>query len=122
MNYWGRRYGSEKDVFWKDADIFVFPTYYHNECFPLVILEAMEQGLSVISTNEGGIPDIIGNGNSGYTVEKNNPSSLASAIELLIKDPELLNSMGKAGRQLFEEKFTEEVFEKRMKECLEKAI
>ena len=120
--YWGRRYGSEKDVFWKDADIFVFPTYYHNECFPLVILEAMEQGLPVISTNEGGIPDIIDNGNSGYTVEKNNPMALASAIELLIKDPELCISMGKAGRKLFEEKFTEEVFEKRMKECLEKAI
>ena len=47
----------------------------------LVILEAMEQGVPVISTNEGGIPDIIDNGNSGYTVEKNNPSSLASAIE-----------------------------------------
>ena len=122
MNYWGRRYGGEKDVFWKDADIFVFPTYYHNECFPLVILEAMEQGLPVISTNEGGIPDIIDNGNSGYTVDKNNPSSLASAIELLIKDPELCNSMGKAGRKLFEEKFTEDVFDKKMKECLEKAI
>ena len=122
VNYWGRRYGGEKDVFWKDADIFVFPTYYHNECFPLVILEAMEQGLPVISTNEGGIPDIIDNGNSGYTVEKNNPTALASAIELLIKDPELCISMGKAGRKLFEEKFTEEVFEKRMKECLNDAV
>ena len=109
-------------MFWKDADIFVFPTYYHNECFPLVILEAMEQGLPVIATNEGGIPDIIDNGNSGYTVEKNNPSSLASAIERLLKEPELRNSMGVAGRRRFEEKFTEEVFEKRMKECLEKAI
>lgn len=109
-------------MFWKDADIFIFPTYYHNECFPLVILEAMEQGLSVISTNEGGIPDIIYNGNSGYTVEKNNPMALASAIERLLKDPELSNSMGKAGRKLFEEKFTEEVFEKRMKECLERCM
>lgn len=30
VNYWGRRYGSEKDVFWKDADIFVFQSCYHN--------------------------------------------------------------------------------------------
>ena len=120
--YHGRKYGEEKDAYFKQADIFVFPTYYHNECFPLVILEAMEQGMPVISTKEGGIPDIIDHGNSGYTVEKNNPSSLASAIERLLKDPELLNSMGKVGRKLFEEKFTEEVFEKKMKECLEKAI
>lgn len=63
--------------------------------------------------------DIIDNGNSGYTVEKNNPISLASAIELLLKEPELCNLMGKAGQQLFEEKFTIEVFEKKMKECLE---
>ena len=109
-------------MFWKDADIFVFPTYYHNECFPLVILEAMEQGLPVISTNEGGIPDIIDNGNYGYTVEKNNPIDLASAIERLLKEPELRNSMREAGRRRFEEKFTEEVFEKKMRECLEKAI
>ena len=109
-------------MFWKDADIFVFPTYYHNECFPLVILEAMEQGLPVISTNEGGIPDIIDHDNSGYTVEKNNPIDLASAIERLLKEPELRNSMGKAGRRRFEEKFTEEMFEKKMRECLEKAI
>lgn len=107
-------------MFWKDADIFVFPTL--NETFGLVAVEAMEYEIPVVASAEGGIPDIIDNGNSGYTAEKNNPSSLASAIELLIKDPELCKSMGKAGRKLFEEKFTEEVFEKKMKECLEKAI
>lgn len=120
--YHGRKYGEEKDAYFKQADIFVFPTYYHNECFPLVILEAMEQGLPVISTNEGGIPDIIDNGNYGYTVEKNNPIDLASAIERLLKEPELRNSMREAGRRRFEEKFTKEVFEKKMRECLEKAI
>lgn len=120
MNYWGRRYGSEKDVFRKDADIFVFPTL--NETFGLVAVEAMEYEIPIVASAEGGIPDIIDNGNSGYTVDKNNPTALASAIELLIKDPELCNSMGEAGRRRFEEKFTEEVFEKKMRECLEKAI
>ena len=120
VNYWGRRYGSEKVVFWKDADIFVFPTL--NETFGLVAVEAMEYEIPVVASAEGGIKDIIDNGNSGYTVEKNNPIALASAIELLIKDPELCISMGKAGRKLFEEKFTVEVFEKRMKECLNDAV
>lgn len=119
MNYWGRRYDSEKDVFWRDADMFVFPTL--NETFGLVAVEAMEYEIPVVASAEGGIQDIIDNGNSGYTVDKNDPSSLASAIELLLKDPELRNSMGVAGRRQFEEKFTEEVFEKKMRECLEKA-
>ena len=122
VNYWGRRYGSEKDVFWKDADMFVFPSYYYNECFPLVILEAMEQWLPVISTNEGGIPDEVFNGQTGYTVEKNDPNTLADSMERLFINPELGVQMGKAGRKLFEERFTEAVFEKRMKKCLENAI
>lgn len=107
-------------MFWKDADIFVFPTL--NETFGLVAVEAMEYEIPVVASAEGGIPDIIDNGNSGYTVEKNNPMALASAIELLIKEPELCNSMGKAGRKLFEDKFTEKVFEKRMRECLNDAV
>ena len=107
-------------MFYKDADIFVFPTL--NEAFGLVAVEAMEYGIPVVASAEGGIPDIINNGNSGYTVEKNNHMALASAIELFLKAPELCISMGKAGRKLFEEKFTEEVFEKKMKVCLETAL
>ena len=36
----GAKYDNEKDAFLQKADIFVFPTYYDNECFPLVLLEA----------------------------------------------------------------------------------
>lgn len=47
----------------------MFPTYYHNECFPLVLLEAMQHGLPCISTNEGAISDIVDDGVTGYIVE-----------------------------------------------------
>ena len=60
--YVGRKVGEEKEAFFRQSDVFVFPTYYYNECFPLVILEAMEYKLPVISTNEGGIPDIVKDG------------------------------------------------------------
>ena len=78
----------------------------------------MEYALPVVSTNEGGIPDVVINGQTGYTVDKNNPKALADALERLFRNPELCILMGKAGRKRFEEKFTEEVFEHRMKECL----
>ena len=41
-SYRGKKYGKNKSHFFKNADIFVFPTSYPNECFPLVLLEAME--------------------------------------------------------------------------------
>jgi glycosyltransferase involved in cell wall biosynthesis len=114
----GAKYGKEKDVFFSEADIFVFPTFYHNECFPLVILEAMQYGLPVVSTNEGGIPDIVEDGITGYIVEKQNPVELAKRMEELILNPELRETMGKAGQQKFREHYTLEHFEKRMCEIL----
>ncbi len=115
---YGARYGEEKDVFFQKADVFVFPTYYNNECFPLVLLEAMEQGIACISTNEGGISAIIDDRITGYVVEKHQPQILAEKIEQLMEQPELCKAMGIAGRKKLEREFTLEQFENRMKNIL----
>lgn len=120
--YHGRKYGNDKDEYWAKADIFAFPTYYSNECFPLVLLEAMEKGIACISTIEGGIRDIIDDGVTGYIVERQNPQALADAIERLLINPALCRSMGAAGRKLYEERFTEERFENTMLECLKEGM
>lgn len=108
---YGVKYSKDKQPFFKNADCFVLPT--HNECFPLVLLEAMQQGIPCISTNEGGIPDIIENEETGYIVSKHNPQELAEKITLLIKNPELCKQIGEAGKKKFEKEFTIEQFEKR---------
>ena len=118
VHYAGRRYGEEKEQFLKDSDIFVFPTFYYNECFPLVILEAMQYSLPVITTREGGIPDIVIDGQTGILVEKNDPEALADAIVRLIDNPELARQMGAAGRKRLEENFTERHFETRFTDIL----
>lgn len=120
--YHGRKYGNDKDEFWSKADVFAFPTYYYNECFPLVLLEAMEKGVACVSTIEGGIRDIVDDGETGYVVERENAQATADAIEKLILIPDLCKEMGSAGRQKFEEEFTEEKFEKKMLECLKKSM
>lgn len=94
------------------------PTYYHNECFPLVLLEAMQQGVPCIASNEGGISDIIDNGKTGFIVEKKNAGQLADKIEVLLKDPSLCQGMGQAGKKKFQAEFTIERFENRMKDIL----
>lgn len=111
VKYLGKKYGLEKDKFIGQSDIFVFPTFYNNECFPLVLLEAMQQGKVCISTTEGGIKDIIEDGITGFIVEKKDSSALADKIEILIKDNSLCQHMGKAGFMKYQKEFTLEKFE-----------
>ena len=116
--YVGRKVGEEKEAFFRQSDVFVFPTYYYNECFPLVILEAMEYKLPVISTNEGGIPDMVKDGENGLICEKQNPYSLADCIAKLLDDEELRVKMGNAGYEKFCREFTLQQFEHRMLDIL----
>ncbi len=106
--YVGRKVGEEKEAFFRQSDVFVFPTYYYNECFPLVILEAMEYKLPVISTNEGGIPDMVKDGENGLICEKQNPVSLADCIAKLLDDEELRVKMGSAGHEKFCREFVKD--------------
>ena len=122
VQFKGKKFGTDKIKAFREADIFVFPTYYPKECFPLVILEAMSAGLPVISTFEGGIPDIIDNGVSGFLVEQKNLQILANQLEKLLTDPNLCKQMGKAGREKFEKDFKIEIFEHKLTQILKENI
>ena len=115
----GPKYGDDKAKCFNQSDVFVFPTFYHNECFPLVLLEAMQYGLACISTNEAGIPNIIDDGKTGLIVPKKDCIALADSIEKLINDRKLCLQMGQAGRKKYEEKFTLDVFERNICRILE---
>lgn len=116
--YHGRKYGAEKEAFFEQSDIFVFPTYYGNECFPLVLLEAMAHQLPIVTTNEGGIPDVVQDGVNGIICPRQDAQAVAAALERLANDSALCRQMGAAGRKLLLEKFTEEVFLERMRGIL----
>lgn len=117
----GKKYGEDKLTFFRNTDVFVFPTYYHNETFGLVNLEAMEFGIPIISTLEGGIPDVIIDGETGFLVPQRNVTALADKIELLIRQPELRIKLGQAGKKRFSELFTIDKFEKNLVSILQKA-
>lgn len=121
VEYQGRKYGLEKEAAFAKADIFAFPTYYHNETFGLVNLEAMQYALPVISTFEGAIPEVIVDGVNGFLVPQQNTEALADKLEILIGNPKLRNEMGLAGKKFYEEKFTLDIFEKRMLAILQEA-
>ncbi len=116
VSYLGCKFGDEKAAALKNADILTLPT--QDDCFPLVLLEAMQMSLPVVSSYEGGIPDIVENGETGYLVRKNDPEHLSDMLEILIKDKELRLNMGQAGKIKFHNEYTIEVFENRLSDIL----
>lgn len=119
--YQGKKYGKEKERYFEMADIFVFPTFYHNETFGLVNLEAMEHKLPIVTTDEGGISDVVKDGENGLICERQNPEALATALSRLMDDKVLRRQMGEAGYKLFKERFTLQRFEARMCEVLKES-
>lgn len=120
--YEGTKYGKEKSEFLENVDFFVFPTYYKYECFSLVIIEAMQYGLPVISTNEGGILDIVENGKTGFIVNKNDATDLANKMTILIENKILRYRMGKAAEKKFKRKFTFSIWERNMFNILHEIV
>ena len=113
----GPKNGEEKADLMIITDIFVHPTF--NDCFPLVLIEAMQYSIPVVSTFEGGIPDIVVDGITGFLVPPRDAAALAVKLELLIQNPEIRRAMGIAGRARYEHEFTLDQFENRLKVILE---
>jgi glycosyltransferase involved in cell wall biosynthesis len=120
VTYAGRKYDEEKEAIFAKSDIFVFPTYYDNETFGLVNLEAMQAKLPVISTPEGGILDVVEDGETGFLVPQKDAEALADKLEELIKDPQKRKEMGQKGFEKYQRAFTLQAFEERFTDILKK--
>lgn len=122
VSYVGCKFGEEKEQVFSAASIFAFPTYYKAETFGLVNVEAMQYRLPVVSTFEGGIPDVVEDGVTGFLVPQKDVVSLADKLEMLIKDEDLRVRMGQAGYRKYEKEFTFRKFENRLIEILQGEI
>ncbi len=111
VKYLGAAYGTDKENLFKSTDIFVFPTFYPDECFPLVLLEAMSYGLPCITTNIAAIPEIITSEKEGLIVPPQNPGSLAQAIKRLITDNAIRELLGRNAYKKYKEQYLQTIFE-----------
>ncbi len=75
------------------------------EGIPMALAEAMGHNIPVISTDTGGIPELLYNG-AGLLVPQKNPSALATAIECIIKDHQLRKELINTGRNRVVEEFS----------------
>lgn len=77
----------------KRSDCFIFPS--NREGLPRAIMEAMAEGLPVITANTRGCIDLIDNNKGGYIIENLNVESYCEAITTLKKDKTLRKKMAK---------------------------
>lgn len=96
---------NEKEVqkLLRESDIFAYPSL-HSEGIPISILEAGGSGLAVISTDRGGIKEVIMDGKTGILVE--NLSDFKSSLEKLIDSKELRERLGRNLQKEVEKKFS----------------
>jgi glycosyltransferase involved in cell wall biosynthesis len=78
------------------------------EGMPLAVLEYMAAGLPVVSTNVGGLPEIVAEGKTGFLVPPRDPAALAEQVVRLLDDPALAGDMGTRGRLRQQESFSQQ--------------
>lgn len=80
---------------YRNADIFVHPSL--TEALPMALLEAMANGVPVIASSAGGMPDLIAHGTSGLLVKPGDVDELTCAITRLIQDRRLRSELIRGG-------------------------
>ena len=98
--------GFRKDVpdLLKCFDIFVLSSI--SEGLPLSVVEAMGAGLPIVATDVGGLPELVDDGKNGFLVPTRDSEKLADALLTLLRDNDLRDKMGKASREIADQKFS----------------
>lgn len=94
----------QKKELLQNAAVFFLPSYA--EGMPMSILEAMGHGLPIVSSNVGGIPELVEQERNGYICDPGDTKAFADAIVTLLQDTQLRNTMGKESIRIIEERYS----------------
>jgi phosphatidylinositol alpha-1,6-mannosyltransferase len=98
------------------ADVFALPST--GEGFGLVFLEAMAFGKPVVGAAAGGATDLIEDGRNGFLVPPRDVAGLAQALERLLSDSPLRETMGQRGAQIVRERHQFDSFRRALEAIL----
>lgn len=114
FNFWGKLDDVKPAI--AASSIYVLPSY--REGTPRTVLEAMAMGRPIITTDAPGCRETVIDGYNGSLVPVKAVEELAAAMERFIVNPALIIEMGKASRQLVEEKFDVDAVNQSMLEAM----
>jgi N-acetyl-alpha-D-glucosaminyl L-malate synthase BshA len=97
---------TEIEDYFQAADLGLFPS--ESESFCLSILEAMSFACPSVGTRVGGIPEVVENDLSGVLVPSGHLDALTTAVDRLLKDPKLRQTMGQAAQRRAQQFFSAE--------------
>jgi glycosyltransferase involved in cell wall biosynthesis len=98
--------GDEKWKYFRDAEIFLFPSYFHSETFGIVLLEAMSFSLPSVATRWRGIPEVVEEGSCALLCQPRDVEGCRDALAQLVGDAALRERMGKNARARYLRYFT----------------
>jgi glycosyltransferase involved in cell wall biosynthesis len=104
----------------RHADVYVLPSIEEGSG-SVAVLEALQAGTAVVSTDVDGMPEDITDDVDGVLVPPSDPAALANALTALIRDPARRARLGAAGRALYERRFSPEAAAKDLLEVYSKA-
>jgi glycosyltransferase involved in cell wall biosynthesis len=77
-----------------------------DEGLPISVLEAMAEGVPVVATSVGGLPELVEHGHTGYLVPPSDVVALTKCLRQLLVDRNLRQAMGTAGRERAFDRFS----------------
>ncbi|WP_242158107.1 glycosyltransferase family 4 protein [Aestuariivivens sediminis] len=113
VEYHGLVDGSKKMKLFRQANVFVFPSRYKKEVFPLSVLEALSYGLPVLAFNAGAVADIVNPTVGIISNEDNVFKDFKCIMEKFLNESSYYQC-----RNLFLSKYTVESFEKNLVKIL----
>ena len=117
----GYKSGRGLSDLYSNAAFVVVPSEWY-EVFGLIIIEAFACGKPVIGSAIGAIPEMVVDNETGLLFKPGDYRDLREKMEFLLGNPSLIERMGRTGRKLVEEEYSEKVHYRRVVDTYQKVL
>ncbi len=120
VDFLGRVSDEELDRLYLDSSAYVLPSTW--EGLPLTLLDAWGSGLPVVTTDVGGIMEVAKHDENAIVVSAKDPKTLAEAMDRVMDDSKLADTIAKAGNDLVRAEYSWATIAKRTLAVYERVL